>query len=333
MLSSCTRNEIKVSFDVDDTVNSPVRIVYYASSRSQGIVRETAVEIASGKGEIILPTRFPAIVYLFSPSKKEPALAFYAERGDKIRVTGNNPDVGKWEVSGNKITDAWSEWRNENDAVLAKNDTKAVNKAVTKYVEDHPDNPLSVVLLGIYYSRREDPEGYYRLYGRLSEAAFANRELVGALAAADLIEPLQKEWFVGKGGISAPSKMILRGQDGFADTIVLKDTVNTLLVFVGKDGMEPAVRDSLKTRKKSDKGKVAEIYLDPDSLAWDRYLRRDTVEVVKRVMMPLGLMDSVAMKIGVDRYPYYFTIGEKGKLLYRGDDFEKAYSIFKKGRN
>lgn len=330
LLVGCAKNEIRLTFEVGGDVNSACRIMYYASSNTQGMVRETAVDIAGGKGAANLPTRYPSIIYLFSGSQSKPALAFYAERGDEIRITGKGPNVADWEVSGNKLTDEWNGWRMAHRKVLSSRDVAAINKAVKEYVDGHTDSRLSLVLLSFYYSRREDPEGFSRLYGKLKERAFSDKELLGALSSADLLEGPAIGWYVGKGGVKSSQKFVLRGEDGYADTLFLNDSLTTLIVFTGKDGFMTGVKDSIKSLLDVKKGKVAEVYLEPDTVAWQRHLRADSIPGLHRLMMPLGLADSTAISIGLDRTPYYFTVGPKGRLLYRGDDLSSAIAAFRK---
>ena len=332
LLCGCYKNEFKIRFEVAQSVNNPCKIIYYASSSKQGMVRETAAEINAGKGLTVLPTRYPTIVYLFSQSQKEPALAFYAERGDEIVVTGDSPNVADWEVSGNKLTDEWSRWRTANRKVLAEGKKEKINKAVAEYVEKHTDSKLSLVLLCMYYSRRDDQEGFSRLYGKLKEGAFDDKDLLSALSAADLLEGPGSGWYVGKGGISSPKSIILRGQDGYADTLALNDSTATLILFTGKEGMKPGIKDSIQSLLRGGKGKIADIYTEPDTISWRRHISNDSIASLRRLMLPLGLADSTAIALGVVRVPYYLTVAPDGHLLYRGDEFAKAAGAFRSAK-
>lgn len=329
LFAGCVKNEIKLRFEVPESVSGPYRVLYYASGKNQGMMRETAVEIARGKGEITLPTVYPSIVYVFSSTRKEPELAFYAERGDNMLITGDTPDVGEWKVDGNKLSREWSDWRYEHRQLLKSDDSERINAEVAKYVEKNPDSPLSMVLLTVYYSRRADQAGFSRLYGLLKEGAFSNGDLMSALSAADLIEGPQQGWFGLKGG-KGPVSLVLLGEKGYADTLNLKDTVPALLLFADKEGLKDGALDSISALSAKSRSRVAEIYVDVDSLGWKRHLRKDSVAGMRRMMMPMGLADSLAISLGIARAPYYITVGPKGQLVYRGDDFKKALKEFRK---
>lgn len=320
---SCGKNEISLKFELPDNVNSTYRIIYYASDKKQGMIRETAVSITNGKGEINLPMVNPSLIYIFSSSHREPDLVFYGNRGDKMVITGSSDDIRNWQVAGNKISEEWTKWRAENRKVLEGRGESDVNRAVAAYVEKHPDSDLSLVLLALYYSRRLDPAGFHKLYSGLSKDVVNNSELVSVISAGDLLEgqPLRP---------TVPGKLILIGESGYADTLNLKDSKPSLLMFVGRDGYGNTIGENLKTLTGEGKGIIAEFYTDSDSLNWRGHMRADSIPGMKRYFMPLGIVDTVAMTLGVDRIPYYVAIGEKGNIRYSGSDWDKAVASFKK---
>lgn len=326
MLGGCLKNESTLKFDLPGNINTPYRIVYYASSKKQGMIWETAAPLTNGKGELKIPMRYPAIVYMFNPSQNTPDLMFYAERGDEILIKGTDADMRGWSVTGNELTDRWTEWRLANKQMLSSPTPETLNKAVAQYVEKHPGDDLSLVLLMVYYSRREDEAGFRKLYGKIWDKVLDNRELVGALSAADLMEgPLAEP--------KIPASLALLGESGYADTLQLKDSVPSLLLFIGKDGMDMAVKDSLPNLiSKSPDGRIAEVYMYPDSLGWRQHIRADSIQGLRRMMMPMSLADSTAVSMGVERLPFYLSIGKNGKILYRGDNWKKAVETYKNNR-
>lgn len=326
LLGGCIKSEITLQFELPASSNNPVRVLYYASAKNRGLIRETAVEITQGKGELKLPTVYPSIIYLFSPSQNEPVVAFYAKRGEKIFVKGDSQNMREWSVTGNKLTDEWSEWRIANKTVLAENNPEKVNKAVEAYVKGHPDSKLSLVLLTLYYSRRQDEAGFLWLYSSLKEDVFDDKDLLEALSAADLIEGPQPQ-------PAMPARLVLLGESGYADTLVLKDSVATFIIFTGKEGIEGIARDSLASLiSRSRKGKVAEIFMEGDSAAWRRHLMSDSVPGLHRMSMPLGMADTLALQMGLRRVPYYITVSPGGKVGYRGSDFRKAADVYRKSK-
>lgn len=319
----CTKNEIKLTFKVSEEVDTPCRILYYASDKQKGMIRETVAELRSGEGEIILPERNPSLFYLFTPSQNSPGAIFYAKRGDKITVTGNSDDIYEWSIGGNSISDGISEWRIKNAEILKKHDYTAINKAVKTYIEAHKDSPVSLILLYVYYSRRENESEFFALQSKLDKDIFEDEGLMGALSSADLITGLVDKPVL-------PEMVVLKDKSGYADTLKLKNGNASILIF--KDNNEDndiPKPDSLgRLADKFDEKMVAEIWMGNDSLTWRRYIDRDTIENVSRLWMPLGVADNNAIALGVRRIPYFIVIDNKGKEIYRGDSASDAITKF-----
>lgn len=327
LLASCVKNEVTLSFTLPKDVNTPCRIVYYASGRNAGMLRETVVEIAQGKGEITLPQQYPGLIFLFSPSGRQPSVVIYAKRGEKFKISGQNANMAQWSVEGNKVSEELAAWRKENETALSSGSADAgqLNKAVADYVKKHPESSASAIILYLYFQRKDHEKEFAGLYNSLGATLVHDPRLEVALSVGDLL-----------GGIPEaphlPRRIVLTGLDGFADTVSLSaGKGNTLLVFrkAGNASDTDVETDSLKallSRKK--RGVVAELHSEPDSMAWRRVLRRDTIEGMKRLWLPLGLADSVAIKMGVRRLPFYIVIDSKGKETYRGDDWNAAARKF-----
>lgn len=289
---------------------------------------ETVADIREGKGNVKLPTRYPTVIFLFSVSQKNPGLMIYAERGDKVKVTGAGPDMNSWKVSGNKLNEEYTLWRQSEKAALTAGSGKEINDAVKKYVLKNPDNPLSLFLLSFHYGRRDDPEGFETLYDKLGVKVFDDRELVRAFSTADLMETIKNDW--------KPTELYLIGKDGYLDTLRMGKK-RTLLVFrKAVDGMGYRdENDTLKQLRKDYPDSVsqsilAEIFMDTDSMVWQRTVKRDTLKGVGRYWMPLGLTDSVAIASGVTRLPYYIVVDNKGKKVYGGSDLKEASREFRR---
>lgn len=322
MLPGCVKNQVKIVFRLEGDTNTPCRVTYYASNRKGGMMRETVAEITAGKGEIVLPQVRPAIIYLFSPSSTRPEALIYGARGEEFTVTGPGNDVALWHISGNSTTEALSEWRLENADLLKRRDAKGINRAVADYVKKHPDSKAAAIILYVYFERRGNEKEFENLEAVIDEDVRDDGELTGALSMADLFTGLPVKPTV-------PSRIIMTGVEGYADTLNLKDGRDHLLMFLKANDTSAALSaDTLKAlAARKGKGSVAELYLDSDSLGWRRHLR-DTVPGMHRMWMPMGLADSVAISMGVRRLPYYIVVDSKGKEVYSGDDRSAALGKF-----
>ena len=323
VLPGCIKNEMTITFDLPEDVNTSCRIVYYASTKKQGMVREAYVQINAGKGEMKLPQGYPSVMYIFASSSKTPSAIIYAERGDHMIVTGKGSDISAWEIKGNDVTDALSAWRIKNKGIVMGNDVDKLNAAVARYVNDNPNSDSSAIILYVYYIRRGHENEFTALEAKLSKKVLGNKKLMNALSAADLLT----------GAVEAPKyphMIVLAGEEGYADTLELGKGSATFLMIRGKNGSEEVPADSLKSFVAGMNGKVlAELYADTDSLNWRTHIANDSIAGLKRLWLPLGLADSIAIEMGIKRIPYYIVIDSKGKALYRGDSFIDASIKFK----
>lgn len=322
-LAGCTKNEAKLEFLLPKDVNEPCRILYYASAKDAAMIRETVVQIADGKGEVILPLRYPSVIYLFSPAQKQPAAILYGRRGDKFRISGRNGNVAEWEIKGNETTEALSRWRTENSKLIEakSSEPERLNEAVQKFVKANPSSPAAAIMLYCYYTRRDHEKEFQKLRSSLAKDVLDDEWLLGALSQADLLTTLPDT-------PSVPKNIVLVGESGYADTIEFTQEKGVLLMFRSPSDSGVSIDSVKAVAGRNRKQKMAELYMDPDSMGWRRYLRKDTIKDIGRLWLPLGIADSMALTMGVIRTPYYIVIDPKGKKAYAGDDWEKAVKTF-----
>lgn len=332
MAVGCTKNEVRLTFELPKDVNEPCRILYYASGSNVGMIRETVAQISAGKGETVLPMSYPSVICLFSPSQKFPAALIYASRGESFRITGTDANIARWEISGNKTTEELSAWRLANADLIRTRDhsPEKLNEAVAKFVKANTASPAAAVILYYYFTRGGHEKEFYALQSGLDREVAEDERLMTALSMPDLITFLpDKPWM--------PERLVLTGDSGYADTVTFDKAL--LLMFrsnndsgVSNDSVKALLERVRKSESKAggkDRRKaVAELYFDIDSFNWRRHMRRDTIKGLTRLWMPLGVADSVAIEMGVRRTPYYIVVTPKGKEAYRGDDWSAASAKF-----
>lgn len=318
LLAGCTKKEFKVSFALPPSVNDNYTMLYYASDRSKGWLTDAVAVVKGGKCESHCATVNPTLVYLFKGGN-EPALIFYAERGDKIEISGDNDMPATWRVSGNDINDEMTAWRVENRDVLSGRDPVRINAAVSKYVSAHPELPSAALILYLYYDRGEDEKGYGSLYKKLKDDATSAEwsELTGRndLLAGYAPHPLK----VGD--------IILRTAGTGCDTLRLTKTP-ALLYFAENTADSRredilALKRAIRERKDSASRLVASISLEGDSMSWSYQVSLDSLRGAVQGWIPMSYADSVAKALGVTRSPL-FLVTSKGRIIYRGSDADKA---------
>ncbi|MDE7108965.1 MAG: DUF4369 domain-containing protein [Muribaculaceae bacterium] len=325
LFAGCRKKEFSISFEVEQSINANYKLIYYASDKKGGFIRESAVAINAGKGDFKGPTINPVLVYLYTGPKAYP-LMIYAERGEDIKVTGNDATPARWMVEGNDINKDWSQWRNKNAEAIISADPAKINKAVAEYVVANRENPLSALLLLTTYSRIDDETGFRRLWRDLQGKA---ADPVWASLAGRADQPARS--------VATPGRVVsvaFRSMQNGVDTLRPDSVKGTLLFFWNNSSSErKAQTDSIKALAKefSDSSAriIADVCLDPDSVTWRSSIRTDSLKKVARLWAPAGLADSRVMLLGVPRTPFFIVLSPDGHQRFRGSDLDSAFSSFR----
>lgn len=328
MMCGCVKNEFSIEFRLAQDINSPFRTVYYASDPQKGWIVETVADVKQGKGIVDGATRLPTFVFVFSPMSGGSFAVLYATRGDDFEISGPSANPLEWEISGNDITESLSQWRLDNRQALASGNWKKINEAVEKTVKEDPSSPIAISLLTIYYSRRNDEQGFIRLRESITPEALEDKDLIRALACADIPD----------GILSSPGTLVsfrMHAWQGKTDTITIKGHMGALLAFrdISSGFSVTSSHDSLRSLAADTDLKkyiLADICLDADSTGWIRSTRSDSLPGIRRGWLPRGLADSTAMHLGVRRLPFYIVVDANGSQTYRGSDISEASAAFRK---
>lgn len=320
----CRRNEVKVHFELPSSVSDAYKMVYYASDPSKGWYVETVAAVQGGKAEIELPMRNPMIVFIMGAGSI-PRCAFYAERGDEIKIKGDSGDPRTWRVTGNKMTEAWTKWRLDNADAFKSGKAEKINAAVSAYVKKNPENPLSTILVLSYYDRSVDEPGFRKTWEMLKGDALQPK-WIRMVARADVAEDAPR--------FREPvDQMIVTSIGNGVDTIKFKG--KPLMIYFWRDEDAGQKEDMEKYRvtaaESGDSSKriMADISFDPDSSGWVYRTRRDSVRKSVRGWIYKGEVDSVISRLHVPGTPWFVVCDSKGKFLYEGSESAKADSLFR----
>lgn len=320
----CKKNEVKVEFQLPASVSDTYNMIYYASDATKGWYIENVAAVQAGKAEMILATRNP-IVVLIMGSGSIPRAGFYAERGDKIKITGKDADPRQWDITGNKLTDQWTAWRLANKKALASGNASEINRAVTKFVKENAANPLSTFFMQVYYDRREDEAGFQSTWKMLKDEALQPK-WIRMVTRADLITDAPE--------LQQPVKeIIVKSAGNGVDTLRFKG--KPMIIYFWRDG-DDSRNDELDRLSKTSKEfgdssarVMADISFDADSTGWAYRIRRDSIKKVVRGWIWRGEADSVVRRLRVPGTPWFMVSDKTGKILYAGDEGDKADSTFR----
>lgn len=335
MLTGCVKNEFKIDFEFPKDHIGNYLITYYAWDSRGGRWMEQTASIQEGVAAAGGITRLPTLVYISDASSPSNSLAIYVERGDQIKVTGEGRDMSGWTVKGNKVSELWTEWRKE--AYPKKRDNKAFEKSIEEYVRRNPSSELSVLILMTEWNRRENPEGFVKLWNSIDESV-KDQQLIEMCGAPDLIGVEFATNAKGKLEYSknAGLKIFpLRSRDNGLDTLKFSKVRGSILYFYSdNDSERRETADSLKALSKaypdSTKRIIADVFMDSDSVTWVNFIRRDSIKGGIRGWEPRGLAEEDIVKLGVARVPWFVVKDKQGKETYSGDELKEAVKAFRK---
>lgn len=331
ILSSCSKNEFDIKFELTPSADGTYRAIYYASDPKKGWIVENVVNIQQGKAHLTGMVYNPCIVYLCRTSNAAQGLYLYVERGDDFTISGDGSDPAAWHVDGNKLTRQLDEWRTENRDVIVKArsgreaDIAPLCRAVDSFVTSHPDDPAAAIILMAYYDRGYDPGRFSALMKSLRDDA-ADRKWIDMMARNDM--PADEPAIP-----AIPKSLVFATVATGCDTIT-PGHLPTLLYF-GKASLQPYRDDIAKlrhlSRSSGDSASriIANVSFEPDSMTRWHSVNVDSLQASVQAWVPLGLSDSQIKQLGVRRIPYLIVIDRKAKAVYSGTDTDRAIETFR----
>lgn len=325
MLPGCGKNRFELEFHLPDSYDNPLRIQYFAYSSHQAFREEITIPVIGGKGKVMAPVAHPTVVYLYPGASSTPALMFLADKGETITISGENSNVPEWSVDGSDINREWSQWRKDNADAL-RGQASEINKAVARYVEKNSDNPLSTLLLLTTYRRRDDENGYARLW-KLLKGDATDMKYIRAVDRSDQ----QTSDYSGSVPIGE-MRLYVKG-DSMLNLSMEKSQGTLLYFWKGNASERIHTKDSLKNlysriEKDTLPLQIADISFDIDSVGWSATIRRDSVNGKwPRAWSPAGEMNPALRALDVPFTPYFIVIDNGGVQKYRGKDFAEAKKI------
>lgn len=331
ILSSCSKNEFDIKFELNPSADGTYRAIYYASDPKKGWIVENVVNIQQGKAHLTGMVYNPCIVYLCRTSNAAQGLYLYVERGDDFTISGDGSDPTAWHVDGNKLTRQLDEWRAENRDVIVKArsgreaDIAPLCRAVESFVTSHPDDPAAAIILMAYYDRGYDPGRFSALMKSLRDDA-ADRKWIDMMARNDM--PADEPAIP-----AIPKSLVFATVATGCDTIT-PGHLPTLLYF-GKASLQPYRDDIAKLRQLSRSSGdsasriIANVSFEPDSMTRWHSVNVDSLQASVQAWVPLGLSDSQIKQLGVRRIPYLIVIDRKAKAVYSGTDTDRAIETFR----
>lgn len=307
--------DFKVSGTVRDGRTMNLRIVYTGQDNLNNVLT------AARDGKFTFTGKAPddggSLVEIYDNDYRRLGL-FYAENGDKIKVTVDADNPYTLTVEGNDVSERLCKWLHDNSKVLAARNAVAINAAIAKYVQANPEDIVSGLLMASLYNACVDPARATRLLESLSPearpATLLNPRLLtdGRLAGAVHPKPV-----TGLHYLSSKT-----------DSITLfnpRHNRRTLMTFSGVQDNRDSIIDSLHSfwKRRPARVSVLDVRFDADTFTWRRDLRTDSVS------WPSGwVAGSVAnpdiARLSIPTLPYFIVVDSLGRQIYRGTSLTTA---------
>lgn len=326
MLFSCGKNEFSMQFELPNDITENYNVTYYATVTNGGVTVQAVASVMKGTCILTGYTKLPTIVYLTSRNSTFP-MVFYAQKGEKIVISGTDRNPLEWKVGGNKINEELSSWRMDNLEMLKGDNTDSINSSVSLFIEKNPENPVSLILLLNYFDRDQNEETYVKLLSKL-QGKIKKENWLGIMSNASLL----------RYGETPPAQMrslILRSNQDGADTIRISGKYPLLIWFwnhltTDRKQTIDSLKVLLKEYPDSSKRIFADIYMDIDSASWRNTIRRDSLKTYPRLWAPMAQMDRDLSLLKIKEIPYFIVFDSIGKQSYRGADLTEAMKEFRK---
>lgn len=325
VFTACGKNEFTLEFRLASEVTENYNVNYYATESNGGKTVQAVASVRDGKCELKGITKLPTLVYITNRTSLLP-LVIYAERNNKIEISGDNKEPLQWSVNGNEINEELTVWRNRNKDILDTCIPDSVNGAVALFVEENSGSVISTILMFCYFNRKENEKKYEELMGLLKGEA-RNPEWLRILGRSDQMYH----------SYSYPARlenMVMRSTKKGGDTLII-DKKNPVMVLFWQNGYSDrkTIIDSIKALEKEfpDSARIiADVCLDIDSVGWRSAMRKDSLsEKMKRFWAPAGLNETTIQKLKVNAIPYYIVFNKEGIQSYRGTDLSDAIKEYR----
>jgi len=336
---SCTKNEFSIEGHLQGKMAKSLRFVYYASDSKRGLAIEAQITVLDGKLQLQGITRNPTLVWVLDDMNRVVNM-IYAERGDKLEVKGELSRPWSWEISGNKTEEALSGWMRQNGSLLLSDKPDLLNRAIREYVEAHPEDLVSGLLIsGLYRVEPGKEKVYAALLEKLPETVRANAAVLGAgglelhsltATAAQRVSPFtlysleQKPHTIDPHQNKATVLYFWQSDDG-------KTQYNTANRDMhGEHTFNMIMLKNLRERFGTEDLFVADINSDLDTLSWQRAARRDTIAEWVRLWEPGFGQGQLSARLGVNRHPWLIVIDRTGSIRYQGINAADTENAVKK---
>ena len=305
-LASCSSDSFKIDGDITNLDGNTVKVVFLGDS---GIVDATAVVDKKGHFSFKGTSPQPVIVCLLN-YRDEPLAMVVAGNGDHLKLKGDAGKAMSIKVKGNRLNEDWQLFRDEHAAFYTDPNRSRLDAAIEKYVQEHPADVLSTVLLVADYSDYSDRNKVQKMLSAIESKA----------RPESLIQSIPV--FRKSGGHDMLPRLMtlnLIKHRGDFEEIKLTDRVVLLSLWANP---QPDRKDLVaKLQGINESIKVIDILAESDTLRWHETIGNENWP---HYWAPGGPLEQGIQLLGVTSMPWYAVTDSTGLIVYSGPSLDSA---------
>lgn len=231
-----------------------------------------------------------------------------ARNGDDIEIVADPTGKTPFSAKGNPSTELWSKFIADNHGTAAT----ARNKAVESFVKGHRDNPLSALLVMTEFDARGEAASLAdSLMTIISPEARQNDITAGFNAILNRVNSATSH---------APVAAIPYMVSGNRTELFRPRKARVSLIGISDGQTSDSVRNlfrELSGSGKDNRPALLDLSADPDTTAWSRQLRADSVKWTAGWVA--GSISGTALnRLGIPTLPFFIVTDSAGSQLWRG---------------
>lgn len=308
-LVSCSDKDVfKVSGTLAGGETLSMRFVYNA----RDAVHMVHVAARDGKFEMEGNAPTPTVIDILANDGK-PMGHLYVVNGDKIECRLNHRDPYDIEIKGNEVDERWAQFIRDNVAAYRSPDPSALNKAVASYVEAHPSDVLSTLLMVTTYRCALDYSEAGRLMALIDPQASPSYLTEGLSSLLSRLANSSDK--LGELKYYARPDSIYTFSPSGADLCLIAFTMSPS-GSQRDDSIISLLRESRKLYPSRKLG-ILDLSCDADTFVWRRAVRPDSATWTQGWLSG-SIMASGLDSLGLPSIPCFLVADSAGTVLYRG---------------
>lgn len=242
-----------------------------------------------------------------------------ASNGDKINVTLDPKNPMGLSIKGNKASEEYAKFLNDNAKLLTEGDSRKINELVATFVRSNPSSLSSAMLLLNHFDTRSQELLVDSLLQMVGESAPGAHPLIDGFA-----QLVASQLQAGNGYKYLKRMDFETGRD----TIMIyrpEAQSYSLLLFTSTlkgDSIRRALKEMYANLPRK-RFRAFEICVDGDSLSWATAIRNDSAKW-EQAWTPGGAAAPGVRHLRVASIPYFIVSDSVGDIHYRGTSLKAA---------